>query len=84
MPVWRPPPVSLNPRIVVIHWRPIRTLQRDVRAVGYNADGAEGRVSSPRVQSDAASTSATTRSGRVHGFDGNRGEPLRSRHGFDP
>lgn len=70
MTVWRTPPVSTQPEIVLTRWRIFETPEGTRHFCGYHARGLEGRVSSRIIDFDLPAMIGITRSGRTYQLEG--------------
>lgn len=72
-------PVSEVPWVELVDWSAARLANGKVKLVGYDTAARDGRVSTTVIHFDAATRTATTRSGRKYLL---AGEPGRSEAGW--
>lgn len=70
MSIYRPNPVSSEPRAILTNWTVYETPEGDHHFVGYNLVTMDGRVSSKVVEFDKTTMLGKTRSGRVYELRG--------------
>jgi hypothetical protein len=73
MTIWKTNPVDLEPEIILVRWRIMKTQLDELHFVGARADDLSGRVSSAIAELDLSRRLGVTRSGRVDALQGNPG-----------
>jgi hypothetical protein len=73
MTIWKTDPVDLEPEIILVRWRIMKTAREELHFVGARTDDLTGRVSSAIVELDLSRRVGVTRSGRVYALQGNPG-----------
>ena len=73
MTIWKTNSVDLEPEIILVRWRIMKTAREELHFVGARTDYLTGRVSSAIVELDLSRRVGVTRSGRVYTLQGNPG-----------
>lgn len=73
MPIWRPRPASVIPRIPLSRWRIFETEDGSRHFVGVDMFDSSGRVSAPIVAFDRLALEGTTQTGRIYELVGRSG-----------
>lgn len=84
--VWSVPPVEVQPRVLLTHWRLVEVSEPGVddgvtlHAVGYCALRGEGRVTSPVTRMDRGVNCVLSSKGRVYQLEGAPGNHPDAEH----
>jgi hypothetical protein len=74
MPIWKTPPVSVQPELTLIRWSVFETETGERHFVGYCIENREGRVSSAICAFDPKRFCGVTQSGRAYKLSGPAGK----------